>query len=87
MPGDTITDTAKDRAVEALFALLRASLHCSAVETGFFSDMTPGDWERCRSLARKQGVSALAWDGISRLPESLLPPRDVKLAWALSVSA
>lgn len=76
-----------DRAVGALFALLRASLHGSAVETGFFSDMTPGDWERCWSLARRQGVSALAWDGISRLPESLLPPRDVKLAWALSVSA
>lgn len=82
-----MNDASLDRAVGALFALLRASLHGGALETGFFSDMTPGDWERCRSLARNQGVSALAWDGISRLPESLLPPRHVKLAWALSVSA
>ena len=38
---------------------------------------------KCYRLAVYQGVSALAWGGIERLPAKCSPPLNVKLSWAL----
>lgn len=38
-------------------------------------------------LAVSQGVMALAWDGVMKLPVELQPPLSVKLAWAVAVEA
>jgi hypothetical protein len=66
-----------------LLALLRAALHQREVETLHFELATEDDWEQCFRLAVRQGVSALAWEGIERLPVELSPPLNVKLSWAL----
>ena len=71
--------------VQMLFALLRASLHEREVELSYFQNVTIEDWKQCRQLAVIQGVMALAWDGIMKLPAALQPPRAVKLPWATSV--
>ena len=68
---------------EMLLALLRAALHQREVETIHFQHVTADDWVQCFRLAVRQGVSALAWEGIERLPMEYCPPIDVKLSWAL----
>ena len=72
-----------ERPEEMLLALLRAALHQREVEVAYFQQVTDEDWVQCYRLAVRQGVSALAWDGVERLPMELLPPLDVKLSWAL----
>ena len=54
-----------------LFALLRASLHEKETETSYFEGVSEKDWGQCFQLAQSQGVMALAWDGILRLPPHL----------------
>ena len=68
-----------------LFALLRASLHQKEAEQTFFQQVSGEDWKQCYRLAAKQGVMALAWDGIITLPAGLQPPRALKLTWGMAV--
>ena len=68
-----------------LFALLRASLHQKEAEQTFFQQVSEEDWKQCYRLAAKQGVMALAWDGIITLPTDLQPPRALKLTWGMAV--
>lgn len=71
------------RPEEMLLALLRAALHQREVETVYFQQATEEDWVQCFRLAVRQGVSALAWEGIERLPVEFSLPLNVKLSWAL----
>lgn len=70
---------------QMLFALLRASLHEREVETPYFQGATDDNWKLCYQLACTQGVMALAWDGVLRLPTKLMPYRNLKLTWAMAV--
>lgn len=72
-----------ERHVEMLLALLRAALHQREVETSFFQHSTAKDWLQCYRLAVQQGVPALAWGAIERLPKKYSPPLNIKLSWAL----
>ena len=72
-----------ERPEEMLLALLRAVLHQREVEVTYFQQITDVEWVQCYRLAVRQGVSALAWEGIERLPLEYSPPLDVKLSWAL----
>lgn len=72
-----------ERSEEILLALLRAALHQQEVEVSCFNQATAEDWIQCYRLAVRQGVAALAWEGIERLPMEYRPPLDVKLSWAL----
>ena len=60
---------------QMLFALLRASLHEKEVEVDCFQEATAVDWKLCQQIAAAQGVMALAWDGVLRLPKSELETR------------
>ena len=68
-----------------LFALLRASLHQKEAEQVFFQQVSEEDWKQCYSLSARQGVMALAWDGVITLPANLQPPRALKLTWGMAV--
>lgn len=68
---------------EMLLALLRAALQQHDVEKACFQQATPENWLQCYLLAVRQGVAALAWEGVERLPVEFTPPLDVKLSWAL----
>lgn len=69
-----------------LFALLRAGLHQCGIEREHFLNATEAEWRRCFSIAVRQGVAALAWSGIERLPADCTPPLNVKLSWGLKES-
>ena len=68
---------------QMLMALLRSVLHQREVETACFQQATEEDWVKCFKLAVHQGVSALAWEGIGRIPAKYAPPLNVKISWAL----
>lgn len=68
-----------------LLALLRASLNRTAPLPSVFAGVPAAEWQACCRLASRQGVMALAWDGIRLLPAEVQPPRDVKLTWGLAV--
>ena len=68
-----------------LFALLRSSLHEKEVEVECFQEATDDDWKQCYQIAISQGIMALAWDGVLRLPQELHPAKNLKLAWAMAV--
>ncbi|MBQ5852236.1 MAG: nucleotidyltransferase family protein [Lachnospiraceae bacterium] len=68
-----------------LFALLKSSLNGSAVVQDIFENASVQDWEYCSAKASKQGVLALAWEGIQTLPLELQPQKHQKFKWALSV--
>lgn len=70
---------------EMLFALLRSSLHERDVELEYFQKATEKDWKECYRMAVAQGVMALAWDAVVRLPKHLQPPLNLKLTWAMAV--
>ncbi len=74
-----------DNSLQMLFALLRGSLHSKAVETVYFKDASESDWTRCYKMAARQGVMALAWDGVVTLPAQLQPPLTLKLSWGIAV--
>lgn len=70
---------------QMLFALLRASLHNRPAEQEFFTGATGNDWQKCYTAAVKQGVLALAWDGLVTLPVEMHPQKMLKFQWAMSV--
>lgn len=79
--------TLKHNSVQMLLALLRASLHERDIEMSFFESASPDDWKLCYRIAAEQGVMALAWDGVMKLPKALQPPLAVKISWASGVEA
>ncbi len=70
---------------QMLFALLKGSLNNSNVEPELFESATVQEWDECYSGATKQGVLALAWDGVQTLHSDMQPPKQLKFKWALSV--
>ena len=68
-----------------LLALLKASLNETTPLTCWFENATEEDWKKCFQLSKVQGVLALAWEGVMRLPAELLPPINLKLRWAIVV--
>ncbi len=70
---------------EMLLALLRSSLHEREPELEYFQKTTEKDWKECQRMAVAQGVMALAWDAVLRLPKHLQPPLNLKLTWAMAV--
>jgi hypothetical protein len=70
---------------QRLLELLRSSLHQTAPSAQTFSSLTESDWQDLYRQAAHQGVMAIAWDAVERLPKECLPPRTIKLMWALEV--
>lgn len=65
--------------------LLRAALGGKETEAALFAGMDAAEWQDCYRLAARQGVMALAWDGVCTLPLELRPPKSLRLNWAMAV--
>lgn len=68
-----------------LLALLRSAVNTTSSDRSLFADVSPSVWQDCYKLAVRQGVMALAWDGVASLPADLQPPKAQKLTWAMAV--
>jgi len=69
---------------KVFFALLKAGLWGCEPEYDSFP-LTPKAWERVYVLARKQTVEGVVYDGMMRLPNDCLPPRELLLKWVVKV--
>ena len=74
-----------NRSEQMVLALLKASLNNVAVENKPFTNVSAQEWEKCYATASKQGVLALAWEGVQTLQLELQPSKQLKFRWALSV--
>ena len=70
---------------QMLFALLKGSLLNCDVELQLFENATAQEWDDCYAAASKQGVLALAWDGVQTLPLGVQPQKQLKFKWAITV--
>lgn len=70
---------------DTLFVLLRSALREEPSGGSALSSLTAQEWLAVYKLAARQGVLALAYDGLNALPAELRPPRDVLFGWAVNV--
>lgn len=66
-----------------LLSLLNNVLWGTLLTEETFEKATSEDWTRTKILARHGGVSALVFQAVMQLPESLRPPRELRLKWGL----
>lgn len=69
-----------------LLSTLRNSLCGSQGNISDYSSLNVDEWRAFFQLSIKQGVVAIVYDVISKLPPQSQPPRDLKLNWAISVA-
>lgn len=70
---------------EKTLGLLRAALLGRMDDPESFAGCDAALWRGVYDLASGQGVLALVWDAVRMLPESLRPPRELCLQWAVNV--
>lgn len=76
-----------DKRIAALFVLLRAGLWEKSPEDQSLFPLSGTSWRRIFDLAKRQTVVGIVYDGLCRLPDSLMPPEEVLLHWVAEISA
>ncbi|MDR1653417.1 MAG: nucleotidyltransferase family protein [Prevotellaceae bacterium] len=71
--------------LEILFSLLRIALWHRSSDVARFENIDEQTWDKVMRTASQHQVFALAFDGAMLLPDSLKPPRMLRLAWAAQV--
>lgn len=68
--------------VDVLLEFIHASVfdHCPVIPQN-----VEVDWDELMTLSHKEGVMALTWDGICKLPSDRRPPKQYMINWGLSV--
>ena len=66
------------------FCLLRHALAGSRLTSDDAEQLRTADWQAIYQMAARQGLLAVLWDVVAQLPKECLPPRELKLRWALS---
>ncbi|MEG2370998.1 MAG: nucleotidyltransferase family protein [Alistipes sp.] len=68
-----------------LFSLLRSALWPTEEASAPFARLSATAWQEIYTLSVAQGVLALAYEGLLRLPHEAQPPRPLKIQWAYNV--
>ena len=66
------------------FCLLRHVLPGTAPTAAEVAEWQLADWAAIYAMAARQGLQAVLWDVVARLPKEVMPPRELKLRWALN---
>lgn len=70
---------------QMLFALLRAAINQRYADAKLFDGISAEQWLQIYKLSARQGVIAIAWDGVLTLPRELQPTTALRIQWAMSV--
>lgn len=73
-----------DKDTHYFLQLLRCGLK-STLSPATEEAVSPESWEHIYRIAANQGVCAIVWDGVQRLPKERQPPLQMRLRWALTV--
>ena len=71
-----------------LFDILRSVVNDCSMEQERLHGLSPQDWEEVYRLAKRQGVTAVAFEKVKELPREVAPPKALVLKWmshALSI--
>lgn len=68
---------------EQFFSLLRNALSGTVPTRDEIESFRVADWDGIFRLAASQGVLAVVWDAVARLPAECMPQRVLKIRWAL----
>ena len=74
-----------DTSWQLLLSLLKSALWNTDISRDLFKGINDSTWKYVMTLAKTQGVMAIAFDGLVCLPHELQPSRNIKLAWAAYV--
>ena len=74
-----------DNVTQAFFALLRCGLWGREPENPEIFDMDAAGWEKIYRESRRQTVTGIVYDGLSRIPETFLPDDGLMSVWAAAV--
>lgn len=69
---------------DRFFGLLRHALPGTAPAAAEVAAWQPADWAAIYAMAARQGLQAVLWNVVARLPKEVMPPRELKLRWALN---
>ena len=75
------------RICDILFSALRGELFGGDQATNLIADLSAEDWKGLYRLAASQGVLAIVYDVVARLPKEQQPPRALNIQWALGTEA
>ena len=70
---------------QLLLAALRTALWGNPLEVEPFAALSAEEWMALYKQSAAQGVLALVYDALQRLPKEVQPPRGVRLQWAVNV--
>lgn len=73
-----------NKTIDLFLYLLRLGLGIKDIPPPIIDEKTKIDWNEIYRLAVRHGVCANVWDGLILLPEIWLPPRTLRLQWALN---
>ena len=71
---------------ECLTSALR-SVATAELDASQFAALSEMQWQMLFAMAARQGVLAVVYDVVSKLPKEQQPPRKLKLQWALSTES
>ena len=64
-----------------LFDILRCVVNDNSIGQERLRALSPKDWEVLYAIAKRQGVTAVAFEKIQALPKELAPPRELAMKW------
>lgn len=73
--------------LKLLLLSLQNSLLGSSVDSKPFATLSEQEWKELYRISVQQGLLAIVYDAIKQLPAECMPPRGIKLQWALGVEA
>lgn len=76
-----------NRIESAVLTLLQSAIWEKQTNSRTFKGLTAEEWEELIQLSVTQGVQAIVFDGVLKLPSHLQPPRPLKLKWIINVDA
>jgi hypothetical protein len=74
-----------ESSLQLLLDLLKSSLRGIKPNEKLFVGMDETVWNEVFKQATKQGIAAVAFEGVMLLPTALQPPRKLKMAWGVKV--
>lgn len=75
----------KDKCLSVFCHLLRFSLFERADKCELIYPLDECEWKQIFKIAAQQGVLAIIYEAVERLPKQQQPPLNIRLQWALSV--
>lgn len=73
--------------LDLIFHSLRVALFGESVDSKSFAALSEREWKKLYRISVQQGLLAIVYDAVKQLPKESLPPRGIKLQWALGVEA